>query len=212
MVLSGCLHRHRWLHDENQDRLLPSAMLDRCPNARRVQDQPQPVLVGTWGIKWERYTNHSSDNCSGTLVNLLNQRLLSVCRMDLSIKEFSLMNKQELVRNILSPRSHYRQTPEIVYLLSALIIDNQLKDQLELVEKTMQRLTHLRMTKPLLSLLKFSRAVAETSEIPHLASYYARVFEWTYDERGKNVPSPFLLNELIFNSVRPSDRRRETIK
>jgi len=157
----------------------------------------------------ERINSHSNNNYSGTLVNLLNQRLLSVCRLDLNIKEFSLMNKQELVRSILSPRSLYRQTPEIVYLLSVLIIDNQLKEHLELVEKTMQRLMHLRMTKPLLSLLKFTRNVSEPTEISQLASYYARVFEWTYDERGMNTAFSFPNTAHLCRAWR---RGREAIK
>lgn len=114
------------------------------------------------------------------------------------------MDKLELVRSMLSPRSLYRQTPEVAHLLTATVIDNQITE-VELLEKLAQRLLHLRMAKLLLAQLKFARFTsANLSRFVELPSYYAKLFEWAVDEIGQGwtyFQRPFLLCPYIMGSL-----------
>jgi hypothetical protein len=48
------------------------------------------------------------------LVSLLNQRLYSICRVEIPSNELQTLEmKLNFVRSILSPQSIYRQTPEV---------------------------------------------------------------------------------------------------
>uniref|UniRef100_A0A914IAM4 RZZ complex subunit KNTC1/ROD C-terminal domain-containing protein n=1 Tax=Globodera rostochiensis TaxID=31243 RepID=A0A914IAM4_GLORO len=132
--------------------------------------------------------------CSN-LVHVLNQRLYSLCRIDIPMKDLQESEKRvEFVRSILSPQSIYRQTPEIARLLLCLIVDSDI-DDLATLGKAAQRLVQLRLSRPLLELLKYLRSIKnkEIRTIPNISTFFAKTFEALFDK----LDTPNARKELV---------------
>uniref|UniRef100_A0A183C4K6 non-specific serine/threonine protein kinase n=1 Tax=Globodera pallida TaxID=36090 RepID=A0A183C4K6_GLOPA len=132
--------------------------------------------------------------CSN-LVHVLNQRLYSLCRIDIPMKDLQESEKRvEFVRSILSPQSIYRQTPEIARLLLCLIVDSDI-DDLATLGKAAQRLVQLRLSRPLLELLKYLRTIKnkEIRTIPNISTFFAKTFEALFDK----LDTPNARKELV---------------
>lgn len=125
---------------------------------------------------------------------------MSISRIGISINDYQNTDKVEFARSILSPHS-YRQTPEVKltliktfnniiknnfffklsHFLTCVIVDNEIKD-ISLIGKAAHRLFQLRMMKPLITLLDYTRRLDDAKDIPNIAMFYARVFEWLFDK------------------------------
>lgn len=102
---------------------------------------------------------------------MMNQRLLSVARVDTDVED-----KLALVKQIIAGQSSYRMTPELLNWIACSIIDHGTND-VALIGKVAQRLLQLKMTQPLYGLLKYSKRVHDAAGIPSIATYYSRMFE-----------------------------------
>ncbi|KAL3091163.1 hypothetical protein niasHS_004282 [Heterodera schachtii] len=143
--------------------------------------------------------NISIDQFYGNFVTMLNQRLYSLCRIDSSPKDLKEAERVDFVRTILSPQSIFRQTPEIARLLVCLIVDNDI-DDLTTLGKAAQRLVQLRLSVPLLELLKYLRNIKgkDIRTIPNISAFFAKTFEALFDKIDAPATDRKELASLVF--------------
>lgn len=67
--------------------------------------------------------------------------------------------------------------------MTCVIVDNEIRDAV-LIGKAAHRLFQLRMMKPLVALLDYTKRLEDSKAIPNIAMFYARVFEWMFDKTG----------------------------
>ncbi|KAL3080955.1 hypothetical protein niasHS_011406 [Heterodera schachtii] len=127
--------------------------------------------------------NISIDQFYGNFVNMLNQRLYSLCRIDSSPKDLKEAERVDFVRTILSPQSIFRQTPEIAPSFGFCPTSRPTSS-----------------VRPLLELLKYLRNIKgkDIRTIPNISAFFAKTFEALIDKIDAPAADRNEIASLVF--------------
>ncbi|VDD93411.1 unnamed protein product [Enterobius vermicularis] len=133
---------------------------------------------------------------SGSIERLLYGRLIEVSGIDLHLKTFLDKDKPALVRSLLS--SNYRQTSQLAYLVSCMVVDYRVYDR-SVVEVLLGRLHASRNREMLIGLLRFCRDHKDLTTVRNLAHLWARTADWMACDIDLSSPAAKALIHKFLN-------------